>query len=115
MPVRKYSDVEAMKVEMDGVVNVTKKVPIGANEGWDGYTMRTFTIGPGGNTPKHAHDWEHVNYIIRGKGQLMIDGEKHIVEEKDFALVPPNTEHQFSNPFDDEFEFICIVPNRGEY
>ncbi|MCP4706044.1 MAG: cupin domain-containing protein, partial [candidate division Zixibacteria bacterium] len=42
-------------------------------------------------------------------------GVKHEVSEKDYAFVPPNTEHQFSNPFDKDFEFICIVPNRGEY
>ncbi len=115
MPVKKYSEVGETIVEMPGVVNTTKKVPIGKNEGWEGYTMRTFTIGPGGNTPKHAHDWEHVNYVIRGKGNLTIDGVEHILEERDFAFVPPNSEHQFSNPFDRDFEFICVVPNRGEY
>jgi quercetin dioxygenase-like cupin family protein len=115
MPVRKYAEVEANKVEMEDVVDVVKKVPIGKDEGWDNYTLRTFTIGPGGHTPKHTHDWEHVNYIIRGQGKLMIDGREHIVESRDFALVPANAEHQYSNPFDEDFEFICIVPNRGEY
>ncbi len=115
MPVKKYKEVSAEKVDMDGVVNVTKKIPIGKPEGWENYTMRTFTIGPGGHTPKHNHDWEHVNFVIKGKGRLMINGKNHDLEENDFALVPPNQEHQFSNPFDEDFEFICIVPNQGEY
>jgi quercetin dioxygenase-like cupin family protein len=115
MPVRKYAELEANKVEMEDVVDVVKKIPIGKDEGWDKYTLRTFTIGPGGHTPKHTHDWEHVNYVIRGQGKLMIDGRENIIEKRDFALVPPNTEHQYSNPFDEDFEFICIVPNRGEY
>ena len=37
------------------------------------------------------------------------------IEEAEVAFVPSNTEHQFSNPFDKDFEFICIVSNRGEY
>ncbi|MFH2035580.1 MAG: cupin domain-containing protein [Candidatus Zixiibacteriota bacterium] len=115
MPVIKYSELKATKVEMDGVKGVTKKIPVGKNEGWENMTMRTFTLQPGGYAPKHAHEWEHVNYVIKGKGQLMIDGKEYILEEKDFAFVPPNAHHQFSNPFDEEFEFICIVPNRGEY
>lgn len=115
MPIQKYNDLLATAVQMEGVAKVSKKVPIGKNEGWEGYTLRTFTLEPGGHTPRHAHDWEHVNYVIRGRGQLMIDGKKDEIGEKDFAFVPPNIEHQFTNPFDEAFEFICIVPNRGEY
>jgi quercetin dioxygenase-like cupin family protein len=115
MPVRKYYDIEEKVINASDVVGVTKKIPIGKNEGWDGYTLRVFKIAPGGNTPKHKHDWEHVNYIISGKGKLTIDGREHEVSQKDFAFVPPNALHQFQNPFDKDFEFICIVPNRGEY
>ncbi|RTZ99926.1 MAG: cupin domain-containing protein [Deltaproteobacteria bacterium] len=115
MPVRKYSDLLATAVRMEGAKNVFKKIPVGASEGWEGYTLRTFTLEPGGHTPRYSHDWEHVNYIIRGRGILMIDGKDHEVSERDFAFVPPNSAHQFSNPNDEVFEFICIVPNRGEY
>ncbi len=115
MPVIKHNELNETRVEMDGVKDVTKKVPVGAKEGGDGYTMRVFTISPGGFTPKHSHDWEHVNHIVKGHGQLMIDGVAHEMNEKDYALVPPNSEHQFSNPYDEPFEFICIVPNQGEY
>jgi len=115
MPVRKYNDIKKTKVEMDGVVGTTKMVPIGKPEGWDDHTLRVFTIDPGGNTPKHSHDWEHVNYIMAGKGKLTIGDKTHEVEKGDFALVPPNEMHQFENPYDEKFEFICIVPNREEY
>jgi quercetin dioxygenase-like cupin family protein len=115
MPVIKLNEVEEKKVEMEGVVGTTKRIPIGRNEGWQDHTLRVFKIAPGGHTPKHAHDWEHINYIMSGKGRLMIDGVEHEIGERDFAVVPPNKEHQFSNPYDRDFEFICIVPNRGEY
>lgn len=115
MAVIKYSDVQAVPVNVEGAARVSKKVPVGRAEGWEGHTLRTFTLEPGGHSPRHSHDWEHVNYVVGGRGRLMVDGETHDVEEKDFAFVPPNVEHQYSNPFDEPFEFICIVPNRGEY
>ncbi|MBN2409768.1 MAG: cupin domain-containing protein [Candidatus Aminicenantes bacterium] len=115
MPVRKYADIEEVRLTMDDAVGVSKKVPIGKEEGWEAYTLRVFTIAPGGHTPKHQHDWEHINYVISGKGRLTLSGTDHEIAEKDFAFVPPNTEHQFRNPYDQDFEFICIVPNHGEY
>jgi quercetin dioxygenase-like cupin family protein len=115
MPVIKYGSMERKKIEGNGILDVTKAVPVGKNEGWDGHTMRVFRIAPGGHTPRHQHDWEHVNYIIAGKGKLFLDGKEYEVSEKDFAFVPPNALHQFQNPFDKDFEFICIVPNKGEY
>jgi quercetin dioxygenase-like cupin family protein len=114
MAVRKYADIKGIPVTMDGAAGVTKKVPIGKAEGWADYTLRVFKIAPGGHTPRHQHDWEHVNYVISGKGMLMLAGTEYEVVEKDFAFVPPNTPHQFRNPYDQDFEFICIVPNRGE-
>jgi mannose-6-phosphate isomerase-like protein (cupin superfamily) len=42
-------------------------------------------------------------------------GTEHEIVKKDFAFVPPNTLHQFRNPYDQDLEFICIVPNRGEH
>ena len=100
---------------MDGVSKTAKANVIGAPQGWNTDTLRVFRIGPGGFTPHHQHDWEHVNYIMKGKGTLTIGGETCEVAAGDFALVPPNTMHQFCNPSDADFEFICIVPERGAY
>jgi len=100
-------------VKMDGVTKTTKANVIGPAEGWKRNTLRVFRIGPGGFTPHHQHDWEHVNYIIKGRGVLTISGEAIDVSQGDFAFVPPNAMHQFRNPHDEDFEFICIVPNRG--
>ena len=113
MPVVKYDGIELSEVKMDGVVDTGKANVIGKPEGWQDHTLRVFRIGPGGNTPHHQHDWEHINYVIKGRGKLTIAGETHEISEKDFAFVPPNTMHQFENPYDEDFEFICIVPNRG--
>jgi len=115
MPVIKYEQIESNAVVMDGVRDVRKAVVISEKEGWSDHTLRVFTIGLGGYTPRHLHDWEHINYIMKGRGKLRLGDEVHELKEKDFAVVPSNVEHQFENPYDEEFEFICIVPNRGEY
>jgi len=113
MPVVKYDDITMTEVAMDGVVSASKANVVGKAEGWQDHTLRVFRISPGGNTPHHQHDWEHINYVIKGKGKLTIGGETIEIAERDFAFVPPNTMHQFENPYDKDFEFICIVPNRG--
>jgi len=114
MPVIKYEDLERQAVLMDGVRDADKAVPIDS-ELWPDHVVRVFKLAPGGHTPSHFHDWEHVNYVVKGRGRLTIDGTAHELSEKDFAVVPPNAKHQFENPYDEEFEFICIVPERGEY
>ena len=115
MPVINYRDMESVEVRMDGVKGAHKAVIIGENEGWKDYTLRVFRLEPGGYTPRHQHDWEHVNHVIRGRGKLRLGDTVHELGEKDFAMVPPNTEHQFENPYNSPFEFICIVPKKGEY
>jgi quercetin dioxygenase-like cupin family protein len=115
MPVFKYNALHLDKVEMEGVRHVSRTIVLGRDEGWDGYALRVFRLDPGGFTPRHQHDWEHVNHVIKGRGRLRLGDKVHEIREHDFAFVPPNTEHQFENPYDEPFEFICIVPDRGEY
>jgi quercetin dioxygenase-like cupin family protein len=115
MPVVKYDDMKLAEVRMEGVQGVSKANVIGLDNGWATNTMRVFRLAAKGFTPRHQHDWEHVNYIIKGKGQVRIGEEVHEVKEKDFAFVPPNIEHQFENPYDEDLEFICIVPDRGAH
>ena len=112
MPVIKYESVKLSEVSMEGVKGTLKANIIGKPEGWPEYTLRVFRVKSGGFTPRHQHDWEHVNYVIKGRGRLRIGEELFDLEEKDFAFVPPNAEHQFENPYSEDFEFICIVPNR---
>jgi quercetin dioxygenase-like cupin family protein len=113
MPVIKNKEIKLEEVNMEGVSDTVKANVVGPAQGWKDHTLRVFLIKPGGYTPHHKHDWEHVNYVIKGKGTLTIGDDKREVSEGDFAFVPPNTMHQFRNESDDDFEFICIVPNRG--
>ena len=115
MPIVKYSEIELEDVKMEGVAEVVKANVIGSDQGWKDYTLRVFRVGPKGFTPYHQHDWEHINYVIKGRGTLTIGDQTFELARGDFAFVPPNSLHQFKNPNEGEFEFICIVPNQGAY
>lgn len=107
-------DIEKRELSGEGIKNVLKQVPIGTKEGWRENALRVFTIGPGGHTPHHSHDWEHVNYVISGQGTLEMENKKHDLSAGSFAFVPPNQKHQYANHGKDDFVMICIVPARGE-
>lgn len=96
------------------VLNVMKQVLVGPAQGWQGWVMRLFTITGGGYTPRHAHPWPHINYIVSGKGILYLDGNEYEVQAGSVAYVPDNKEHQFKNAGSDDFAFICIVPEQGD-
>jgi quercetin dioxygenase-like cupin family protein len=113
MGIIKHDEIVRDQIRAEGVTNTTGAKIIGPAQGWPDHTLRVFRVGPRGHTPHHQHDWEHVNYIISGKGRLTIGDVTHEVTQGDFAYVPPNTSHQFENPYAEDFEFICIVPNRG--
>jgi quercetin dioxygenase-like cupin family protein len=94
--------------------NVLRKVLISPKEGWEGYVMRLFELGEDGYSPKHIHDWPHINFILGGQGVLHLDGQDYELEEGSFAYVPGGKIHQFRNTGKDPFSFICIVPEEGD-
>jgi quercetin dioxygenase-like cupin family protein len=86
---------------------------IGRQEGWSDHVMRLLELGPDGYSPKHAHPWPHINYMLEGRGVLYIDGKEQSVKAGSYAYIPADVEHQFKNSGTDPFRFICIVPKEG--
>ena len=105
-------EIFAAEVKMEGAKAVNMRILIGPGDGSENITMRHFSISPGGNTPYHHHNYEHVVKIERNRG-IAVDenGKEHEVKEGQSLFVKPNEMHQFRNPFDEDFEFICIIPN----
>lgn len=114
MPLLKKEDMKTVKVEMEGALNVTKASAIGAAQGWNGWSMRIFTLGKDGFTPFHSHPWPHINYIISGTGTVHVDGKEQAVKPGDTACVEAGEKHQFKNKGEGDFSFICIVPEEGD-
>lgn len=113
MVVGNTKELASKVIESYQVQGVTMKVLVSPQEGWEGHVMRVFEVEPQGFTPKHSHPWPHINYIIKGHGELMIAGKVTTITPGSYAYVPVDTEHQFRNVGTETLEFICIVPEIG--
>ena len=112
MKINLNSEIPSPLVQMEGAHNVRMKILIGPEDGSGNIIMRHFYVAPGGNTPFHNHNYEHVIKVERGRG-IAVDehGNEHLIEEGQSLFVKPGDLHQFKNPFGDTFEFLCIIPN----
>jgi quercetin dioxygenase-like cupin family protein len=108
------ADRKPQPVMVEGGVGVRKGSLITEGDGAPTVAMRLFEIEPGGHTPWHAHDWEHVVYIVDGRGTLKTEHGDADFEPGDALLVPPNDEHNFVNRGEGRLRFLCIVPHKGD-
>jgi quercetin dioxygenase-like cupin family protein len=116
MKIISLEKVDKNKVLMDGATGAWKQLPLGSKDGTPVYSLRVFTLDPGGNTPYHTHPFEHMNYVIEGQGVLIDEaGNQHPLAEGDFAYVTPGEKHQYRNTSPDQpFKMICGVPKEYE-
>jgi quercetin dioxygenase-like cupin family protein len=114
MKVGRIDGLAGTELRGDGIEAVVKKVLVSPADGWDGWTMRVFELGEGGHTPRHRHDWPHINVVLGGAGRLHVDGADHEVGAGSYAFVPAGALHQFSNTGPGTFSFVCIVPAEGD-
>ena len=101
---------------MEGANKAYKQVPISKADGSPTFSFRVFTLEPGGHTPFHEHNSEHVNYVIEGNGAIVNqNGEETEFKKGDFALVLPGEKHQYKNKSQNQqFVMICAVPTQYE-
>jgi quercetin dioxygenase-like cupin family protein len=112
MKINNISEIPANEVQMEGADKVRMRILIGPGDGSDNIIMRHFIVAPGGNTPFHNHNYEHVIKVEKGLGIAVDkDGVEHQVKEGQSLFVKPGDLHQFRNPYYRDFEFLCIIPN----
>ncbi|MGM0431560.1 MAG: cupin domain-containing protein [Spirochaetota bacterium] len=114
MYVSHRDDITKRRIDISTAKNVEKQVLVGPQQGWDDYVMRMFTLGEGGFTPLHDHNWPHIIYVVEGEGLLHVDENEHRLKPGSTALVPGGATHQFRNTGATEFVFICMVPKEGD-
>ncbi len=110
MIINKISSVKKNPVTDEKAANVEIQIPIGVDEGSEKIIMRLFTIKPKGYSPLHTHNYEHLVKVESGKGIVVSSEGETQISEGDFVFVLPNELHQFKNPYDEEFKFICVIP-----
>jgi len=112
MKINNNEEILAAEVKMEGASNVKMRMLIGPADNSENIFMRHFIIAPGGNTPFHQHNYEHVIKIEKNRGVAVDEnGNEFEVKKGQSLFVKPNEKHQFRNPFKEDFEFICIIPN----
>lgn len=63
---------------------------------------------PGWSEPFQKPEFDEYTYIIRGKKQFIIEGETVVLEAGQSIKIEKNTRIQYSNPFEEECEYIAI-------
>lgn len=112
MFIKKIADVPKIKIDDNATKNVTRQIPIGIEDGSDKIIMRVFTVKPGGHSPLHTHDFEHLVKVEKGRAIAVDKDGEHEIKEGDYVFVKPNEIHQFKNTFEEDFQFICVIPNK---
>jgi len=112
MKIKQNSEVKEVELVLEGTKGMRKRVLIGYDDGSKNIIMRYFTLLPGGYSERHTHSHEHLVNIESGRGIVVDkDGNEIEVSEGYNIFVEPDELHQFQNPFEKNFEFICVIPN----
>ncbi len=114
MKITRLESVEKIPMSLEGAAGASRQVPIGKADGAPNFSIRVFTLEPGGHTPHHVHESEHLNYILSGEGVAMEGETPREVHQGDFILVSPNELHQYRNTGDEPLMFMCMVPTEYE-
>ena len=114
MKITRLEECESNVVAMEGASGASRQVPIGKADGAPNFSARAFTLEPGGHTPHHTHESEHLNYVISGSGVAMEGNAPREITKGDFILVMPGELHQYRNTGNEPLVFMCVVPTQYE-
>jgi quercetin dioxygenase-like cupin family protein len=110
MKIQAIESHEQTPVTVAGAKEAKMRMLIGPKEGAPNFHMRHFEVGRGGNTPDHAHDYEHGILVLKGEGVAKtVDGDRPF-KAGDVMYIPPNEHHSLVNTSAGPCEFICLIP-----
>jgi len=114
MLLRSPDQVDAQDMQMPGAEGVKMRLMVGRADGAPHFSMRLFEVAPGGQTPRHAHNYEHEVLIVAGQARVY-DGQADTdrpAAAGDVLYIPANQTHQFVNDSDEPLRFMCMVPTQ---
>ena len=114
--VRKREDVPAVPMAGDDVVDVTKRVLVGRDEGWDGHVMRLFEIGARRpHAAPHATTGRTSTWSWPGAASCTSTASTTRSSTAAPASCPPARRTSSATPATRPLQLVCIVPEAGEY
>ncbi len=111
MSVKHSAEIEARPVKNG--LKTTIQVLISAQEG-PNFAMRRFVIKRGGTMPEHTNTVEHEQYVLRGRASISINSKTYTVKTGDVVFIPAGAPHWYVNNGDEDFEFLCMIPNQED-
>lgn len=111
MSVKHVIDIPAQPVKAGDMTTI--QVLISGQEG-PHFAMRRFVMQPGGGMPNHTNTLEHEQYVLRGHARIGIGEEEFEVNRGDVVFIPEGVQHWYRNIGEDDFEFLCIIPNKPD-
>lgn len=78
------------------------------------FAMRKFIIQKGGNMPLHTNEVEHEQYVLKGSAKVILGQEEYIVHKDDILFIPAGLPHAYEVLGDEDYEFLCLVPNKED-
>ncbi|MFK7746760.1 MAG: cupin domain-containing protein [Kordia sp.] len=79
-----------------------------ATDGNSGISIAYMIAQRKGSEPFQTPEFDEYTYIIKGKKQFIIEGETIVLEAGQSIKIEKNTRVQYSNPFEDDCEYIAI-------
>jgi len=73
------------------------------------YSLAVARLGPGETSLLHRLKNSEVYYILGGRGEMIVEGERKKVEPGFVIYVPPGARQKIKNTGDDDLAFLCIV------
>ena len=83
---------------------------LGTSDGVPNYVMLYVQHEPGASSAHHTHAWEHQAFIVEGSGILWVDGKEYPIKTGGAVLVPPGSEHHFTNTGDVMLSRVTVNP-----
>jgi quercetin dioxygenase-like cupin family protein len=108
-PVVKRADsVESNEVRAGSATR--SQVLLGPADGAPNFALRRFRMEAGGGMPTHTNTVEHEQFVLRGRAEVRLGDERHVVEAGSVLFIPAGLPHAY-RVLEAPFEFLCIVPN----
>lgn len=85
-------------------------------ESFNNFSIARARVAPGVTTTLHRLlETDEVYYILSGRGEMEIDGEKMgTVATNDVVFIPKNATQRITNVGDNDVVFLCICTPRFE-
>ena len=74
----------------------------------DKFCQGYVVVYPGGTVPAHEHETVESYTILKGEGELTVDGEVRKVKAGDYTFIPPMLSHALANTGEEDLHMMFV-------